>query len=480
MDQQPAIIVRNLCKNYKLYDRPTDRVKEALSPFRKTYHKEFSAVSDVSFEVQPGQVVAIFGHNGSGKSTLLKLITGVLTPSSGQIQVKGRISALLELGAGFNPELTGIQNIYLYGSMIGYSRPAMDSRLDDIIAFADIGDFVNRPVKLYSTGMFCRLAFSTYIHVDPDVLLVDEVLAVGDIRFQLKCRDKLMQLREKGTTIIYVSHSNPGFGDWAIIMDQGRMIDRGPLLDVWAHYHRLMTEKDREGAARSTQRIVKPSEPSAVAAGSKTIQTDIVTSEGFLRDYKEAERALQFKESPEFLERIGNIRFGSGEARFVNTQLLDEKGNPVHAGQYGQKLFYRVHIRVDQDIPFFAVGFMIRNALGHHLLGDETWAQRVPLIDLHAGDRIVLEFAFHLNLAAGEYTITPGSSHRNMEMPGDVAYFDWIDNCDTISVTQYHRPFHAWYYVPTQITARIDRTQRIPPEAMAKSVNKFAAMSRFP
>lgn len=477
--EPPVIAVNELTKVYKLYDRPTDRVREALSFVRRSYHTAFKAVDGVSFDVRRGEVVAIFGHNGSGKSTLLKLISGVLTPTSGTLQVRGRISALLELGAGFNPELTGLQNVYLYGSMIGYSRPQMESRLDQILSFADIGDFINRPVKLYSSGMFCRLAFSTYIHVDPDVLLVDEVLAVGDIRFQLKCRDKLMQLRESGTTILYVSHSNPGFGDWAIIMDHGRIVERGPLANVWATYHRLMTDRDNAPAGSGRSNNAEASTSGAAGVKTATVRTDIVTSEGFVRDAEEAKRSIAYNESKEFLDRVDSIRFGTGEARFVNTELLDDNDQRVTTGSWGQRLRYRLHIRVDKDVPFLSAGFMIRNALGHHLLGDETWSQRVPLVDLHAGDRVVLEFAFHLNLAAGEYTITPGSSYRNVEMPGEVAYYDWIDHCDTIAVTRHGRPFHAWYYVPTQITGRIDRASGIAPENVQASVEKYVAISKY-
>lgn len=202
-----AIKVSHLTKVYKLYDKPVDRLKESLHPLKKKYHKEFYALNDVSFEIKKGETVGIIGKNGAGKSTLLKIITGVLTPSSGHVHVNGRIASLLELGAGFNPEYTGIENIYLQGTLMGYTKEEMDVKIDEILAFADIGDFVYQPVKMYSSGMFARLAFAVAINVDPDILIVDEVLSVGDARFQSKSIKKMEAIRDNGTTILFVSHA---------------------------------------------------------------------------------------------------------------------------------------------------------------------------------------------------------------------------------------------------------------------------------
>ncbi len=201
-----AIKVSHLTKVYKLYDKPVDRLKESLHPLKKKYHKEFYALNDVSFEIKKGETVGIIGKNGAGKSTLLKIITGVLTPSSGHVHVNGRIASLLELGAGFNPEYTGVENIYLQGTLMGYTKEEMESKIQAILDFADIGDFVYQPVKMYSSGMFARLAFAVAINVDPDILIVDEALAVGDMRFQLKCMDKFNDFREAGKTILFVTH----------------------------------------------------------------------------------------------------------------------------------------------------------------------------------------------------------------------------------------------------------------------------------
>ncbi|KNZ70029.1 ABC transporter [Thermincola ferriacetica] len=239
MDKDIAIKVQNVSKIYKLYDKPIDRLKESINPFGKKYHKDFYALKDVSFEVKKGETVGIIGKNGSGKSTLLQLITGVLTPTTGSIQVNGKVSALLELGAGFNPELTGIENVYLNGTIMGYSKEEMDKRLDDILSFADIGDYVKQPVKTYSSGMFVRLAFAVAVSVDPDILIVDEALAVGDMHFQLKCIDKMKSFKEDGKTILFVSHdiySVRNFCDHVIWMMDGKIYLRGNVLSVTDQY----------------------------------------------------------------------------------------------------------------------------------------------------------------------------------------------------------------------------------------------------
>ena len=200
------IELSHINKIYRLYDKPTDRIREALHPRRKSYHKAFHALDDVSLKVEKGETLGIIGQNGSGKSTLLKVITGIITPTSGSAEVDGRVSALLELGAGFNQEFTGIENIYLNGTILGYTEAEMDEKMEAILAYAGIGDYVYQPVKTYSSGMFVRLAFAVAIHVDPDILIVDEALAVGDLSFQLKCMDTFTQFRERGITILFVSH----------------------------------------------------------------------------------------------------------------------------------------------------------------------------------------------------------------------------------------------------------------------------------
>lgn len=237
-----AVKIDGVSKKYKLYEKHIDRVKEALSPFRKAYGREFYALDDISFDIMKGETLGIIGKNGSGKSTILKIITGVLTPSSGSVSVDGKISALLELGTGFNMDFTGIDNIYLNGTIMGYSNDEMKDRIQNIIEFADIGDFINQPVKSYSSGMFVRLAFAVAINVDPDILIIDEALAVGDTRFQLKCIDKFNELRKVGKTVIFVSHdinSIKRFCNRVVWLNGGKLMQNGEtdlISDMYSDY----------------------------------------------------------------------------------------------------------------------------------------------------------------------------------------------------------------------------------------------------
>ena len=225
-----AIQVQDVSKIYKLYDKPIDRLKESLSLTHKNYHKDFFALSDISFNVKKGETVGIIGTNGSGKSTILKIITGVLTPTSGQVRVSGVISALLELGAGFNMDYTGIENIYMNGTMMGFSKKQMDEKLPDILEFADIGDFVYQPVKTYSSGMFVRLAFALSINVEPEILIVDEALSVGDVFFQSKCYRRMEEIRKNGTTILMVTHDMGSvikYCDRVVLLNKGHYVAEG-------------------------------------------------------------------------------------------------------------------------------------------------------------------------------------------------------------------------------------------------------------
>ena len=246
---ETVIKVEHLSKTYKLFDKPSDRLKETLHPFGKRYSRDFYALNDVSFEVKKGECIGLLGKNGAGKSTLLKVLTGVLTPSAGTVSVKGKVSALLELGGSFNPEMTGMQNIYLNGTLMGFTKEEMDTKVDDILAFADIGDFINQPVKMYSSGMFARLAFAVSVNVDPDVLIVDEVLAVGDLRFQIKCMDKMKRLMSGGTTVLFVSHdinTVRRLCSRAIWFNKGKLILDGEVDTVGDRYSEYIQGKNAD------------------------------------------------------------------------------------------------------------------------------------------------------------------------------------------------------------------------------------------
>jgi len=247
MNDDSVISIANVSKIYKLYERPLDRVKEALNPFGKQYHYDFHALKDVSFEVKKGETLGILGRNGSGKSTLLQIIAGVLWPTSGRVTVNGKVSALLELGTGFNPEFTGIQNIYFNGSIMGHSKSDMDRRLDDIISFSEIGDFIKQPMKTYSSGMCIRLAFSCAVNIDPDILIIDEALAVGDIKFQKKCYDKMNAFKDSGKTIIWVTHGGiKDFASRGMVLNNGRQIFVGSAEEADLKYMKLLYPEKNE------------------------------------------------------------------------------------------------------------------------------------------------------------------------------------------------------------------------------------------
>lgn len=254
---ETVIEINHLTKKYDMYKKPSDRLKEALSPTRKTYHEVFYALNDVNVEVKKGEMIGFIGENGSGKSTILKIITGVLTPSDGEVKIEGNIAALLELGSGFNPEYSGYENIFLNGMVLGFSREEMAEKVDDIINFADIGDHLYQPVKTYSSGMFVRLAFAVAINVDPDILIVDEALAVGDLEFQLKCMEKFTELRNAGKTILFVSHDVNAvrrFCDRVYWLKNGVVEAEGGTMEITEDYENFLKKKslktvDRENSA---------------------------------------------------------------------------------------------------------------------------------------------------------------------------------------------------------------------------------------
>ena len=244
MAAEYAIEIKDVTKIYRLYEKPIDRLKESLNIGHKEYHKDFYALSNISFSVEKGQTIGIIGTNGSGKSTILKIITGVLTPTSGQVKVDGTISALLELGAGFNMDYTGIENIYMNGTMMGFSRKEMEAKLQDILEFADIGDFVYQPVKTYSSGMFVRLAFALAINVEPEILILDEVLSVGDAKFRKKSEKKILSMMDKGVTVLFVSHSLEQVKricTKAMILENGSIRSIGDIDTVSAEYEEMIS-----------------------------------------------------------------------------------------------------------------------------------------------------------------------------------------------------------------------------------------------
>ena len=478
MDPEIVISVRNLTKQYKLYNRPIDRLKESLSPFRKKYHRVFTALDNISFDIKKGETVGIIGQNGSGKSTLLKVLTGVLTPTSGSVSVKGKISALLELGAGFNPEFTGMENIYFNGAIMGYTKAEINQRVDDILKFADIGDFINQPVKVYSSGMFMRLAFSVAINVDPDILIIDEALSVGDIRFQIKCLDKINEIKRRGAAILLVTHSNPGITDWSLLLNKGKEIYRGPSKETWNYYHRFLTDTNLNDNKKTIKSENFPKDKSSEPIISEGQTGQEIETYSYPKN-NTFKNIFLFKESDTFKERVQKIRFGTGEVQFVNTELLNEQGDVVSSFNQGEILIYRVHLKVNTATPFLALGIQVRDRNGLYILGQETWQRRIPLINLNSNDKIVCEFRINCLMCEGEYTVTPGCAQKNMSMAGEIEYFDCIENCDVFSIVMPQISYFALYYPEIPVQVSIKRETKVDQQLIEERKNYYESFSAF-
>lgn len=333
-----SIKVENLTKVYKLYSNPLDRMKEAISLAGKKYHKDFYALRNVNFEIKKGENVSIIGKNGSGKSTLLKIISGVLSPTKGNVVVNGKVSALLELGAGFNPDLTGVENLYFNGTLMGYTRGQMDMMIDNMLAFADIGDFAYQPVKTYSSGMFVRLAFSLQSNINPDILIVDEALSVGDVFFQKKCYRKIGELIDKGVTLLFVSHSEETIRTLtsrAIFLNQGQVEAIGPPAETIIQYRKLL-HKDETAYLASQAPKSYSCNPG---------QQPRLTTEG----------------QPEVVE---GPSFGNHEAEVVSVSVADEEGKPCSVLYPGDIFTITIMCRANMDLTHLNVAFRIRNKEG--------------------------------------------------------------------------------------------------------------------
>ncbi|MBQ3789455.1 MAG: ABC transporter ATP-binding protein [Lachnospiraceae bacterium] len=384
----PAIIVSGVSKKYKLYDRPTDRLRDALHLTGKQLYKEHLALDHVDLTVERGETVGIIGTNGSGKSTILKIITGVLTPTEGEVQVDGRISALLELGAGFNMEYNGIDNIYLNGMMIGFTEEEIKSRMDDILSFADIGEYVYQPVRTYSSGMFVRLAFAVAINIDPEILIVDEALSVGDVFFQAKCYHKFEEFKEQGKTILFVSHdlsSISKYCDRAVLLHRGRKLGEGTpkkMIDVY-------------------KQVLVGQEP-VTGSGEENLLNDTM-----LR--AKAKKAVRKDRKEEEAQPAGEeLKYGNGAARITGLSLKDEQGRETKAIMKGSvcRITMEVEILKDIDKPIFA--FTIKNALGIEITGTNTMVEKAFLSGVKKGDRKTVTFSQRIDLQGGDYLLSFG------------------------------------------------------------------------
>ncbi|MDD3158333.1 ABC transporter ATP-binding protein [Anaeromusa sp.] len=381
---QFAIVAQQLSKAYRLYDAPVDRLKEVVHPLRKSYHRDFFALQDVSFQIPRGETVAIVGKNGSGKSTLLKIISGVLTPTSGAIQVQGKTAALLELGAGFNPEISGWENIYLNGMVLGYSREDIDQRVESIAAFADIGEFIYQPVKSYSSGMFARLAFAVNTHVNPDILIVDEALAVGDMFFQAKCMKQMKKMVDQGVTLLFVSHDTAAVKSLcsqALLLEQGRLAAYDSAAVVVEQYF--------ASKVRSEQMVVAAAESSAVELESAAALVQNEPVQG----------------CEEFAARAAFQRLQNGSARFLNVQLLDRQGRTAAAVEYGQELLLQMLVEVSEDCYNLGCAYHIRDRLGNDIIYSDSLIEDKVLYNVKAGERYLIKWRFKSELMQGVHNI---------------------------------------------------------------------------
>lgn len=372
INNELAVKVESLSKVYKLYNAPVDRLKESLHPLRRKYHHDFYALHDVSFGIAKGESFGIIGKNGSGKSTLLKILTGILTPTNGAVQVNGKISALLELGAGFNPELTGIENIYFNGILLGYSREEMDARLDEIIAFADIGEFVHQPVKIYSSGMFVRLAFAVGISVSPDILIVDEALSVGDVRFQQKCMGKIQEFRDGGGTLIFVSHDMNAIRllcKNVILMDSGKISELGDPVKVVDIYQAMMFQEH-------------------------------------YKNQPELQLNMQGGED-------GNaVEINTGEASLISTKIYDSKGQETNyiVSEHDMTIEFTLKVFKDMDDPHY--GFHIRNKYGISVFDTNSYCMGLKTKHLNENQIVVISIKLNCNLPAADYTLSFGFGNK--------------------------------------------------------------------
>ncbi len=398
MENDIAIRVTDLEKVYKLYDKPSDRLKEALHIGRGKHHTEHRALKGVNMTIRQGECVGIIGTNGSGKSTILKIITGVLSPTAGEVEVNGRISALLELGAGFNMEYNGIDNIYLNGTMIGFSQKEIDQKLDEILAFADIGDYVYQPAKTYSSGMFVRLAFAVAINIDPEILIVDEALSVGDVFFQAKCYHKFEEFKEMGKTIVFVSHdlsSISKYCDRVVLLNQGIKLGEGMPKQMIDTYKQVLvgqyTPPEAEG-----ERLLDDEQLRAMAAkgvdGSK-LKGKAGTDE---------DRDGGCVENPELLE------YGSKKAQITEYYITDEKGTKTSAILKGSSFSIPMRVEMTERIaaPIFA--FTIKNVRGTEITGTNTMFEKAFLESVEAGEAKEITFTQDMNLQGGDYLLSLG------------------------------------------------------------------------
>lgn len=389
-----AIEVKDLFKIYKLYDKPSDRLKDSLGLSRKKCYREYFALKNINLEVLRGETVGIIGTNGAGKSTILKIITGVLSATSGSVNINGRISALLELGAGFNMEYTGLENVYLNGAMIGFSREEIDAKLNDILEFADIGDFIHQPVKTYSSGMFVRLAFAVAISIDPEILIVDEALSVGDVFFQAKCFRKFEEFKKKGKTILFVSHdlsSVNKYCDRVFLLNHGELIREGSPKDMIDVYKKILVNQYSE----DEEPLKGGSEDGNLSAEQK--ESGIKTVFG---------KPFPLKDS--MYQNPNVVNYGNQVAEIVDYAILDEKKTITNSVESGTEVTVYLQARFSRTVKNPVLAFTFKDIHGVELVGTNTMFEGIDTGIVQAGEYRAAVFTQKLSLQKGDYLLSLG------------------------------------------------------------------------
>ena len=419
-----AVKTKNLSKLYHLYNKPIDRLKEALHPFRKQYHHDFFALDNINFEIKQGETFGIIGRNGAGKSTLLKILTGVLTQTNGEIFVNGKISALLELGAGFNPEMTGMENVFFSGTIMGFEPEEMTSKLDDILEFANIGEFIDQPVKTYSSGMFARLAFAIAANVDPDILIVDEALAVGDFNFQSKCFARFKKLQESGKTIIFVSHdlnSVISYCTKAMLIEKGQHLITGNPKEVVDAYKRVLVGlpfDEKESDNRPETQI------------------------------HNMHSTLEMKKNFNINENATS--YGNGSADIIDYGIFDKKGNPSQKILSGEEITIAMTVCFNATVnkPIFAC--TLKDVKGLDITGSNTLFENIETGEVKEGEIRYIEFKFKNSLKPGGYFVSFGVTNY---VAGDFVVYARAYDILTLEVIS-DKNFVGFFNSEMQITVK--------------------------
>lgn len=421
MSEDIAISLKNVSKCFQKYAHPVDRLKEILFP-GKSRTSQFWALRDINLEIKKGQTVGIVGRNGSGKSTLLQIIVGTLTPTTGEVVIRGRVSALLELGSGFNPEFTGRQNVFFNARLLGLSQQEIDNKFDEIAAFADIGSFIEQPVKTYSSGMFVRLAFAVAVNVEPEILIVDEALAVGDIVFQHRCMRRMRSLMDSGVTTLFVSHDSGAIKtlcNSAIMINEGKIEGNGTPNDVIIKYMKLVTESELglvTSSEDNTQKIVVGASCSLSNQQSPSNQ----------------QSEQNTSKSKNYLIQKQQTRRGNRKALIENIKLFNHCGEEADENiifGFNEQVKLVVEVQVYQQLQGCIIGFFVCDKNGNELIGSNTIEENEPIGKLEAGSKLKIEFTFKLPLRPNSYSLTVAGAENYTAMT-----FDWIDNAIVFQV----------------------------------------------